>query len=435
MVPSPSHLGITMRRLLGLTALFILPAVASAVPLEITHSGRLLDTGGLPINTTTNLTLELWTAESNGTRQWFETHPSTVVSDGYFSVSMGSINILDGSDLAGNRWLQVVVGSTNALVPRQPLTSAPYARVAASVQQTDGTPIIDADGTIHVNNPSTCVSGTLRYDTNVLYYCDDTPEWVSLAGAAGSSQSTAAEDCQAILTAGASGGSGVYWIDPSGSDPFQAWCDMDTNGGGWTLCGKYDRDASGSYLDSPFARGPVNRQDLTSPFSFTSDQASQDCRALITAGATQILSAGSNGSLPWADGRINDILAEVISDPTHLWDVSLDDEVPEQASCTGNTMVTRTTNGVNLGTTDSGNDLNTRGMMVGDGAMWTVYARNHAHFSNAGNSVDCKGTTDDTVFWSWNSSGAEDHGCGSVVFGTGCSTQASTYRYNFMLFR
>ena len=71
-----------------------------------------------------------------------------------------------------------------------------------------------------------------------LYLCNGT-DWFSIATVATlGSESKPAATCKAILAAGASKGSGLYWLDvdgPGGSaGKVQAWCDMTTDGGGWT---------------------------------------------------------------------------------------------------------------------------------------------------------------------------------------------------------
>jgi hypothetical protein len=95
-----------------------------------------------------------------------------------------------------------------------------------------GTSLIDSSGNGH---DATVSGGTwvqecpAADDDNDGYAawedCDDNN---ALIGA------TCLGSCLEILNAGASTGDGTYWIDPNGSGRFEVYCDMSTDGGGWT---------------------------------------------------------------------------------------------------------------------------------------------------------------------------------------------------------
>lgn len=172
-IPLPTQ---TLRRLLRwltpsggtllILALFFFAQTAGAIPLParssapnwpdaptINYQGRLADSGGTPINDTLAMQFSLYDSDVDGAMLWgTETHATVPVSDGLFSVALGSQTTggIPTNVLSGDVWLEITVDG-ETLNPREQLRAVPYA-MQASVALTvpDGAigPAQIADGAV-----------------------------------------------------------------------------------------------------------------------------------------------------------------------------------------------------------------------------------------------------------------------------------------------
>ncbi|MBU2549511.1 MAG: hypothetical protein KKB20_13925 [Proteobacteria bacterium] len=116
------------------------PAGSEATPPQrISYQGYLLDNTGSPINGTKDVTFQLWdnATPGAGAKLWEETHDNASVSEGRFTVMLGSISALSlAFDVP--YYLTIVVANSDGSSPedvtqagRIALSSAPYAYFAA----------------------------------------------------------------------------------------------------------------------------------------------------------------------------------------------------------------------------------------------------------------------------------------------------------------
>ena len=108
--------------------LFLVTNAFTQAPLLLNYQGKLFDQNSEPLNANTDITFKIFTAETEGTELWSETHTNVTVSNGIFNVMLGSVTTLSADVFtdAGSRYLEVVV-DTETLSPRFHLVSVAYA--------------------------------------------------------------------------------------------------------------------------------------------------------------------------------------------------------------------------------------------------------------------------------------------------------------------
>jgi hypothetical protein len=115
------------------------PAAPGPSATTVNYQGRLADSGGTPINGSRAMTFAIYDAASGGNLIWGpETHAAIPVSNGLFSVGLGSQTSGGIPTTAWNsdRYLEITVGG-ETLSPRELIRSVPIAGMALTVP--DGT--------------------------------------------------------------------------------------------------------------------------------------------------------------------------------------------------------------------------------------------------------------------------------------------------------
>ncbi len=134
-------------------------------------------------------------------------------------------------------------------------------------------------------------AGTIRWHDNRLELCDGSV-WGPIYYPPLGSESNPGLSCKDILDNGDSVGNGQYWIDPDGSGgnaPFQCYCNMTTNGGGWTFVGATTSTEYAAWNQNDPALGTV-----TIPGSTSNSRYSRAVvQSIIDSGLGEIMTHGA----------------------------------------------------------------------------------------------------------------------------------------------
>lgn len=247
-----------------LFALPFLPAVATAVPVDLTHTGRLLDNVGEPITGQRMLTVSLWqdaTSVLSADQLWSDTYTNVPLDNGYFSLTLSGIS---SDDFASAVWVDVALDGGDSLRPRQALTRVPTAALADTATHVPIRTFAD---------DSCSDAGAIAFDDDLdkLRFCDGSV-WQVVGtvtvrqdgGVKRWQDGRAAKSCEdyrrptAPYTYLGATGDGLYVIDPDGSGStygdITVYCDQTHHDGGWTLAisAGLNRDLTVSGINGTF---------------------------------------------------------------------------------------------------------------------------------------------------------------------------------------
>ncbi|MFT6143628.1 MAG: hypothetical protein ACJAZO_002403 [Myxococcota bacterium] len=160
---------------------------AVAAPVSLSHSGRLLDVSGTPIDGDVSVSVQLFDAASGGNLVWADTY-ATPIAAGYYSLVLtGGTPSLDSDIFTSDLWIVLSIGG-GVLGERQPLHRLPMAAHAMSVS---GGAVVVPDAV--AGNCGTVGALARDASTGALRVCHDA------GGGLGYVDVASSEDIQALI--------------------------------------------------------------------------------------------------------------------------------------------------------------------------------------------------------------------------------------------
>lgn len=217
---------------------------AHAQSVTLGHNGMVVDETGIAIDGNVDLAVALYASESAPTALWSHV-VSTQAEAGFYSLQLSGLDG-EGRDLDAivasepTLWIAAAPGSVSGAT-RHPLLAAPRAAIALglpSVAGDDGP--CSTEGQMRWDNVSAAMQ--VCTDGAWAYLLADIPVIADAGGYRTWSDGALATSCkdyrfppEGRAYSGAVG-DGVYRIQPAGSVAHDTYCDMTTDGGGWTMC-------------------------------------------------------------------------------------------------------------------------------------------------------------------------------------------------------
>ena len=132
-----------------------------------------------------------------------------------------------------------------------------------------------ATGSMQVGNSKVpCnkdTAGTVRWTGQYFEACNGFNYYrIKLFVSPGSKDAPAGASCKAIKQTAGDAENGLYWVKPDAKTAaFQAWCDMDRHGGGWTLAMNLDTNDNGHrhYFDNSWWSASNTAGSIASPMT------------------------------------------------------------------------------------------------------------------------------------------------------------------------